>query len=59
MRTVDVARQYGVVLNTLKALVHDIQEQSNIGDELCADLIHETFLPNLPDELYPVFGYEK
>jgi hypothetical protein len=51
--------EYGQVLMCLKHLVNDIQMQSNIGDELCKDLIHQSFLPMLPTDLWKTFGYEQ
>lgn len=54
----DTLAEYGSILIALKELVRNIQEQSNIGDELCKDLLHETLIPNLPSWAYPLFGFD-
>lgn len=54
----EVTLDYGALLLAVKHLIGDIQAESNNGDELCKDLIHESFLRVLPERLWSVFGFE-
>lgn len=55
----DLVVEYGQVLIALKHLVFDIQQESNAGNELCKDLIHQSLLPVLPSKFWGLFGYEE
>lgn len=54
----EVTLDYGALLLAVKHLVGDIMTESNNGDELCKDLIHESFLRVLPERLWKVFGFD-
>lgn len=50
--------RYEDLLLFVKKLYADIREQSNIGDELCADLIHEVIVPLCPAWLLEELGLD-